>query len=271
MSDPTGDAASDSPTEPASDSTGDTAQHPSHSAAKRSISDAAKRSPSDVTKNSSSDPVIEARDVTLARGERTVLDDVSLDVPADARLLVRGASGAGKSTLFEVLGLLTTPDGGTVRIGGTDATTASERERAALRRDHLGFVFQSFRLVDDLTAYENARVPQEHAGDVDESWLDALFERLDVADLADRRPPTLSGGERQRVAIARALANRPSVVLADEPTGQLDPDTTDAVLDTLAAVHETFDTALLVVSHDPRLAESFEDRYVLAEGTLDAE
>lgn len=216
-------------------------------------------------------PVIEACDVSLTHGERPVLDGVSLTVPPDARMLVRGASGAGKSTLFEVLGLLTTPDDGTVRVRGTDATTASERERAALRRDHLGFVFQSFRLVDDLTAYENARVPQEHADEIDEDWLDTLFERLDIAALADQAPPTLSGGERQRVAIARALANRPSVVLADEPTGQLDPDTTDAVLDTLAAVHETFDTALLVVSHDPRLGDAFDRRYELADGTLDAD
>lgn len=216
------------------------------------------------------DPAIEARDVTLEHGARAVLDCVSITVPADARMLVRGVSGAGKSTLFEVLGLLTTPDAGTVTVDGTDATAASERERASLRRDHLGFVFQSFRLIDDLTAYENARVPQEHAGEVDEDWLDTLFDRLDIAGLADRRPPTLSGGERQRVAIARALTNRPSVVLADEPTGQLDPDTTDAVMETLTAVHETFDTALVVVSHDPRLGESFDDQYTLAEGSLDA-
>ncbi|GGM60419.1 putative ABC transport system ATP-binding protein [Halarchaeum rubridurum] len=213
-------------------------------------------------------PVLDARDLTLTRGGRAILDGLSLRVPADARTLVRGASGAGKSTLFEVLGLLTTPDSGTLRVRGRDATALPERERAALRRDHLGFVFQSFRLLDDLTAYENARVPQEHAGATDEAWLDTLFERLGIADLASRRPPALSGGERQRVAIARALANRPSVVLADEPTGQLDPATTDAVLETLDAVRDDFDTALLVVSHDPRLAERFDDRYVLRDGTL---
>ncbi|GGN09802.1 ABC transporter ATP-binding protein [Halarchaeum nitratireducens] len=216
-------------------------------------------------------PVLDARDLTLTRGERAVLDGLSLRVPADARTLVRGASGAGKSTLFEVLGLLTTPDAGTLRVRGRDATALSERERAALRRDHLGFVFQSFRLIDDLTAYENARVPQEHAGAIDEAWLDTLFARLGVADLATRHPPALSGGERQRVAIARALANRPSVVLADEPTGQLDPETTDAVLSTLDAVRDDFDTALLVVSHDPRLVERFDDRYVLRDGTIEGD
>ncbi|WP_435068285.1 ABC transporter ATP-binding protein [Haloplanus sp. C73] len=214
-------------------------------------------------------PVVEATDVTVRRGERAVLDGLSMTIPADGRLLVRGESGAGKSTLFEVLGLLTTPDSGTVRVRGTDATGLPERERAAFRRDHLGFVFQDFRLVDDLTAFENARVPQEHAGDVDEAWLETLFERLDITDLAHRTPPTLSGGERQRVAIARAVANRPSVILADEPTGQLDPETTDAVLDTLTAVYETVDTALVVVSHDPRLESRFETRYTLADGRVE--
>ncbi len=217
------------------------------------------------------DPVVAARNVTLTRGERVVLDDLSMTVPPDARALVRGESGAGKSTLFEVLGLLTTPDSGAVEVRGTDATALPERERAAFRRDHLGFVFQDFRLIDDLSARENARVPQEHAGETDEAWLDTLFERLGIAELAHRAPPTLSGGERQRVAIARALANRPSVVLADEPTGQLDPETTDSVMRTLAAVHDDFDTALVVVSHDPRLAERFEERYTLADGAVRAD
>jgi len=215
-----------------------------------------------------SDPVVAARDVTLTRGDRAVLDGLSFEVPADARLLVRGESGAGKSSLFEVLGLLATPDAGRVEVHGEDAARLPERERAALRRDHFGFVFQDFRLIDDLSAYENARVPQEHAGEIDEAWLDTLFERLGIERLADRRPPTLSGGERQRVAIARALANRPSVILADEPTGQLDPSTTDDVLATLASVHEAFTRALVVVSHDPRIAGRFDDVHVLSDGRI---
>lgn len=216
----------------------------------------------------SEETVLAAHNISLTRGEQTIMSGLSVSVPANARMLIRGASGAGKSTLFAVLGLLTSPDSGSVSVMGDDASSLSERERAALRRDHLGFVFQDFRLIDDLTAYENARVPQEHANDIDEAWLDTLFDRLSITALADRAPPTLSGGERQRVAIARALANRPDVILADEPTGQLDPTTTDAVLETLLSVHDTFDTALVVVSHDSRLGDAFSDEFLLADGAL---
>jgi putative ABC transport system ATP-binding protein len=216
------------------------------------------------------EPPLEADGITVHRGETRVLDELSVTVPSDARMLIRGRSGAGKSTLFDVLGLLASPDAGTITVQGVDAATLPERKRAALRREHLGFVFQDFRLIDDLTAFENARVPQEHAGEPDEQWLNRLFERLDITGLRDRTPAALSGGERQRVAIARALANRPTVVLADEPTGQLDPETTDTVLETLLAVRETFDTALVLVSHDPRLGDAFETQYDLVDGQLES-
>jgi len=213
-------------------------------------------------------PALDARDITVARGGTPVLEDLSITIPADAQTLIKGTSGAGKSTLFSVLGLLTTPDSGTLDVRGSDAGSLPERKRAVLRRDHLGFVFQDFKLVDDLTAYENARVPQEHAETTDEQWLDTLFDRLGISDLADRLPRALSGGERQRVAIARALANRPSVVLADEPTGQLDPQTTDEVMETLFAVRDAFDTALVVVSHDAQLSGEFTQEYVLQDRQL---
>ncbi|MFC5973388.1 ABC transporter ATP-binding protein [Halomarina salina] len=216
------------------------------------------------------DTVITARDISVSRGGEPVLDELSLTIPSSARTLIQGASGAGKSTLFSVLGLLSTPDSGTLKIDGDDAATLPERKRAALRRNHLGFVFQDFKLIDDLTAFENARVPQEHAGELDEDWLNSLFDQLGIAPLTHRLPPTLSGGERQRVAIARALANRPSVILADEPTGQLDPQTTDDVLDTLFSVHETFDTAVVVISHDTQLSGAFDEQYTLADGTLNS-
>lgn len=214
------------------------------------------------------DSVIDARDIHVSRGGTPILDGLSITISRDARTLIQGASGAGKSTLFSVLGLLTTPDSGTLEIGGDDAATLPERKRAALRRHHLGFVFQDFKLIDDLTAYENARVPQEHANEIDEEWLDTLFAQLGITALEDRLPPTLSGGERQRVAIARALANRPRVILADEPTGQLDPKTTADVLETLFTVRELADTALVVVSHDTQLSGAFDEQYVLSEGTL---
>lgn len=217
-----------------------------------------------------SDPVLAASDVTVVRDGRAVLDGVSLSVEPGERLLVQGASGAGKTTLFAVLGLLEPPDEGSVRIRGTDVSAVGESERARLRRDALGFVYQDFRLVPDLTARENAALPQVHGGDRDDDWLDDLFERLGITDVADAYPPTLSGGEKQRVATARALANRPDVVLADEPTGQLDPDSRQRLVDLLTEVSDASDASLLVVSHDRSLVEWFPQVRTLADGQLRA-
>ncbi|ELY56429.1 ABC transporter ATP-binding protein [Natronococcus jeotgali] len=204
------------------------------------------------------EPVLAAIDVSVGRGGQPILEELSLSIPTGSRTLVRGPSGAGKSTLFSVLGLLEPPDEGRVLVHGTDASELSERGRARLRRDAIGFVFQDFQLVPDLTARENALLPQDHGGDRDEAWVDELLETLAVADRADRYPATLSGGEKQRVAIARALANRPAVVLADEPTGQLDPETTDRVAGLLLDVQASADTALVTISHDPSLEDLFD-------------
>lgn len=216
-------------------------------------------------------PVLEAEAVRVVRGGRPVLDGVSLSVESGGRLLVRGPSGAGKTTLFRVLGLLEPPTDGTVCVEGTDAGALSERGRARLRRESVGVVFQEFRLIPDLTARENAAVPQAHAGDRDPAWLDDLFDALGLADLADRYPATLSGGEKQRVAVARALANRPAAVLADEPTGQLDPETGRRVLDLLATLQRETGAALVATSHDPVVADAFERTVRLEDGRLVSE
>lgn len=215
-------------------------------------------------------PVVDAQDVMVCRAGRTIVEEIDLTVAPGERVLIQGASGAGKSTLFEVLGLLAPPSAGEVRIDGVATTNASERRRAALRAEILGFVFQEFNLIPELTARENAAVPQEHVDDADPAWIDELFELLALTPVADQRPATLSGGEKQRVAIARALANRPAAVLADEPTGQLDPETTERVLDLLDQVQETAGTALLVVSHDPAVADRFERVHELIDGRLHA-
>jgi len=202
-------------------------------------------------------PVLKADGISVTRRGSDILTDISLVVPAGARILIQGPSGAGKTTLFNILGLLDTPSTGTHWVEGEEAGTLSERKRARLRRETIGFIFQEFQLVPDLTAWENAAVPQEHAEESDEEWLETLFAELDITDLKQQYPATLSGGEKQRVAIARALVNRPAVVLADEPTGQLDPDTADNVLELLLDLQETTETALVVISHDRRLESSF--------------
>ena len=210
---------------------------------------------------------LDATDIGVTRGTEAILHDVSIAVPADGRTLVQGPSGAGKTTLFDVLGLLDRPTSGTLTIQETATDALSEAERARLRRETLGFVFQEFQLVADLTAWENAALPQDHTGERDADWLGTLFDELAIADLAEQYPATLSGGEKQRVAIARALANRPAIVLADEPTGQLDPDTADRVLELLLDIHETAETALLTISHDRRLRSAFDEIVLLENGT----
>lgn len=215
------------------------------------------------------DPVLEARNLRVTRGDARPLDGLSVSIPPASTTLVRGRSGAGKTTLFEILGLLDAPDGGTLRVAGRDAAALSDGDRTRLRRDHVGIVFQEFELIDDLTAWENARLPQEHADAIDEAWLDTLFDELGIPDRRDRYPRALSGGEKQRVSIARALANRPAVVLADEPTGQVDPETSATVLDLLLESPELADAAVVVVSHETGIADRFDALYDLVDGHLD--
>lgn len=212
--------------------------------------------------------VLRAEDLTVHRGGRTILDEASVTIPRNSSTLVQGPSGAGKTTLFEILGLLDAPTSGTLVVDGDDAGGVSERTRARIRRETVGFVFQDFRLIGDLTARDNAAVPQDHRGERDEEWLDILFDALDITALADQYPATLSGGEKQRVAIARALANKPDVVLADEPTGQLDPTTEKRVLDLLFDLRNRMEAALVVISHDRALADRFDRVILLEHGTL---
>ena len=215
-----------------------------------------------------SGPVLRGANLTVERGSVRILDAVSLTVAPDVSLLVRGASGAGKTTLFNVLGLLSSPTSGSLYVNGEDASELPERKRAVIRRDTIGFVFQDFQLIPDLSAWDNAALPQDHTGSRDEEWLGTLFEALDIEDLADQYPATLSGGEKQRVAIARALANKPAVVLADEPTGQLDPKTAERVLNLLFEVKAQTDTALVLISHDRGLAPQFDETILLRDGSL---
>jgi len=215
-----------------------------------------------------SETVLRATDLQVRRGGNDVIDGVTVAVDDGETVLVQGQSGSGKTTLFEIFGLLSDCTSGQLVIDDVDVTGLSRRERALFRRDRLGMVYQDFQLIDDLTARENAQLPQSHARSYDDAWLDTVLDGLGISPIADRYPSTLSGGEKQRVAIARAVANKPDIVLADEPTGQLDPETTDRVISLLFEASELAATTLLTVSHDRRITSHFETIYRLTDGTL---
>jgi putative ABC transport system ATP-binding protein len=202
-----------------------------------------------------------------------VLRDVDLDVPAGAHVALRGPSGAGKSTLLCLLGGLEPLQRGALSIGGADLHSLRGSGLAAFRRTTVGFVFQHFGLVDMLSARENvmlalalARMP----GARRRQRADELLDAVGLADRAAHRPPNLSGGERQRVAIARALANAPRLLLADEPTGNLDEASTERVLDLLDAVRRERGCTLLVVTHEPAVAERADTVLRLRDGRIAA-
>jgi len=203
--------------------------------------------------------------------ERTVLQNVSLRLAEGAFSVLMGRSGAGKSTLLNLISGIDRPTSGRVRIGDTDLTEKTETERTRFRRAHVGFVFQSFNLISTLTVGENVRLPLELAGgapQAESDRADAMLERVGLADRADQFPDRLSGGEQQRVAVARALAHEPLLVLADEPTGNLDYETGQAVLTLLSDLVTDTGTTLLVATHDPEVLPRADRVLHLHGGTL---
>lgn len=220
-------------------------------------------------------PVLELTGVThrYGSGETGVLalQNVSLSVRSGEVVLVVGPSGGGKTTALLVMGLLLTPDAGTVRIGGDDTGGLCERERARLRLLRLGYLFQDYNLLGALTSAENVALPLRYAGVRKPAALARALELLDALGLADRaghRPSALSGGEKQRVATARALAMRPEVILADEPTANLDSATGRKVSEQLAAAARAEGAAVVIVTHDSRL-DGIADRVLhLEDGRL---
>lgn len=199
----------------------------------------------------------------------TILDDVSFDIPSGQFVAVTGASGSGKSTLLGLIAGLDAPSSGKIVVDGDDVTASSEDGLARIRSEKIGFVFQSFHLIPSLTAYENILIPMELLG------VDNVRERasrlLDAVDLANRGhhyPSELSGGEQQRVAIARAFANRPKILLADEPTGNLDSKNGGHIFDLMKQLHAENNVTLVLVTHDATLAEQAQRRIVLADGKI---
>jgi len=209
---------------------------------------------------------------TYGRGDALVraVDDVDLDVAAGETVAIMGPSGCGKSTLLYLLGGLDRADRGEILLAGQRVDKLGERDLARLRRDAVGFVFQSFHLMDELTAVENVELPALLAGRSPRAARRRALELLERTGLADRArflPSALSGGQRQRVAVARALANDPLVVLADEPTGNLDSAATLEVLRLFDDLHQTGQT-LVIVTHDARIAATADRLITMRDGAL---
>jgi putative ABC transport system ATP-binding protein len=219
--------------------------------------------------------MIDVRDVTRTFGTgptaTAALRGVTFSVGEGQLVALRGRSGSGKTTLLNVVGGLDTPDGGSVHVAGLDVTAMGERERMRLRREMVSYIFQSFGLLPVLSAAENVGVPLRIAGvapQVREERVSLMLSTVGLADHARQRPGELSGGQQQRVAIARALATRPALLLADEPTGQLDQETGKQIMRLLRAVVRSEGVTALVATHDPTLIGLADSVLHLADGQV---
>ena len=196
-----------------------------------------------------------AKTVPTAEGRLTILDGIDLEINAGETLAVTGASGSGKTTLLGILAGLDVPSAGRVHLLGQELTALDEERRARIRGEHVGFVFQTFQLLGSLTALENVMLPAELRGASAARWeARELLEKVGLGERASHYPRQLSGGEQQRVGIARAFASRPTVLFADEPTGNLDTATGAKVIELLFQLNEEFGATLVLVTHDERLA-----------------
>lgn len=209
---------------------------------------------------------------TSDAGNVTAVHDISFDADDGEMVAIVGPSGSGKSTLLSLLGLLDKPTSGTIMVGDRDVSGLTETERADYRCSTVGFVFQSYQLIANLSALENVMLPMEYAGMDKASRQARATELLDRVAITDerqaRRPGRLSGGEQQRVAVARALANEPSLILADEPTGNLDRKTGAKIVELLKNVAGVFGTTVLVVTHDEDVAAAADRSLSLEDGAL---
>jgi putative ABC transport system ATP-binding protein len=217
--------------------------------------------------------VVQASEITRVYGEGETavhaLNGCSLDVAHGDLTAVMGPSGSGKSTMMHILAGLDRPTSGTVRIEGSDITKLNDNELTKLRRQHIGFIFQFFNLLPMLTAEENIRLPLELAGGkVDGAWVEEVIKRTGLDERRTHRPSELSGGQQQRVAIARALASKPTVIFADEPTGNLDSSTSGEILDLLRDMAANFGQTIVMVTHDARAAAIADRILFLADGCI---
>lgn len=202
----------------------------------------------------------------------TILEDVSLTIPVKQTVAIVGPSGSGKSTLLGLMAGLDRPTSGSIELDGTDITRLSENRMARFRREKVGYIFQSFHLIPTLTALENVAVSLELNGDRHAAGRAAdLLAAVGLSDRMEHYPVQLSGGEQQRVAVARAFACRPPILLADEPTGNLDSATGAQVIDLLLWLHRDHGTTLVLVTHDATLAASMERVVSLRDGRIESD
>lgn len=194
--------------------------------------------------------------VDTAAGQLVILDGIELEINEGETVAIVGASGSGKTTLLGILAGLDSATGGSVQLVDAELTQLDEEARALVRGEHVGFVFQSFQLLGSLTALENVMLPAELRGEtLAKEQAISLLEKVGLGDRVTHYPRQLSGGEQQRVAIARAFASNPSVLFADEPTGNLDTNTGERIIELLFELNQEFGTTLIMVTHDTRLAE----------------
>jgi len=204
-------------------------------------------------------------------GPLEVLRDVSLSLKEGELVSVAGPSGCGKSTLLNILGTLDQPNKGTLEIAGKDVALLDDESVSRLRCESIGFVFQFHHLLPEFTIVENLMIPQRLLGRSERAaadWAKELLSKVELLPRADHRPNAISGGERQRVAVLRALVNEPGIVLADEPTGNLDVDAAQQLMEVIQALAEDFNQAFLIVTHNPDVAALCERNLTIKEGTV---
>lgn len=218
--------------------------------------------------------LLSAQDVkksfSTSEGDVVVLNDASLSLDRGETLALTGESGSGKSTFLHLIAGLDRPSSGKISLNGQDLSQAKDRDLARMRREEIGLIFQQFNLIPSLTLAQNLAFQARLAGKQDEAWLEHLADTLGLSDLLGRYPEQLSGGQQQRVAIGRALAAKPGLILADEPTGNLDEENAQRVMELLLALVADSGAALLLVTHSTDLAKRLSRRLHLSHGRLAA-